>query len=155
MTQTQYPVVLEVKAADKGIQVQATTSIDRALRDAKSLQAQLRCIEVDYRTTLAAVREALGSTGKGCFRDPRAFWFAGKYLTEFIARLESHAFYLVEKNITPAKHLGISRASVEKMMAFYGRYPDPFRIDTSVPWALYRDNKEPRGPQVPPSPSPR
>jgi hypothetical protein len=150
MTQTQYPVVLEVKATEKGLRVQATTSIDRALTDAKSLQAQLRCIEVDYKTTLAAVREALGSTGKGRFRDPRAFWFAGKYLAEFIARLESHGFYLVGKNITPAKHLGTSRASVEKMMSFYGRYPDPFRIDITVPWTLYRDNKQPRPQALPP-----
>ena len=144
MTQTQYPVVLEVKTTEKGLQVQAATSIDRALENGKSLQAELRCIEVDYRTTLAGVKEALGSAGKGRFRDPRAFWFAGKYLAEFIARVESHGFYLVGKNITPAKHLGISRASVEKMMSFYGRYADPFLIDISVPWTLYRDNKEPR-----------
>ena len=150
MTHTQYPVVLEVKTTEKGHQVKATTSIDRALKDAKSLQAELRCIEMDYKTALAAVREALCSTGKGRFRDPRAFWFAGKYLAEFIARLEAHGFYLLEKNKTPAKHLGISRASVEKMMAFYRRYPDPFRIDISVPWTLYRDNKEPRPPSAPP-----
>jgi hypothetical protein len=139
---TQYPVVLEVKTTEKGLQVQAATSIDRALEGAKALQAELRCIEVDYKTTLAAVREAFCSTGKGRFRDPRAFWFAGKYLAEFIARLEAHGFYLVEKNIAPARHLGISRASVEKMIAFYGRYPDPFKIDASVPWWVYRDNKE-------------
>ena len=149
MTHTQYPVVIEATATEKGFHVRATTSISRALTDAKSLQAELRCIEIDYRTTLAAVREALRATGKGRFRDPRAFWFAGKALAEFIARLEAHGFYLVEKNITPAKHLGISRASVEKMMAFYSRYPDPFAIDISVPWTLYRDNKEPRGPQAP------
>ena len=139
---TQYPIVLEIEETDKGQRVRATTSVSRALEEAKTLQAELRCIEVDYRTTLAAAKAALASAGSGRYRDPRAYWFAGKHLAEFIDRLESHGFYLVEKNITPAKHLGISRASVEKMMAFYQRYPDPFKIDVSIPWSVYRDNKE-------------
>jgi len=139
---TQYPVVLEVEETAAGWRVRAATAIERALERPTSLQAELRCIELDYQATLAAVREALASAGKGRDRDPRAFWYAGKYLADFIGRLESHGFYLVEKNIAPARHLGISRASVEKMMAFYQRYPDPFQIDTSVPWSAYRDNKE-------------
>ena len=138
----QYPVVLELKKKDKGLQVQATTSVERALENAKSLQAELRCIELDYNITLAAVKKALASVEEDRFRDPRAFWYAGKYLVEFIARLQSHGFYLVGKNTTPAEHLGISRASVEKMMAFYNRYPDPYQIDISIPWSKYRDNKE-------------
>jgi hypothetical protein len=141
---TQYPVVIEVKTSEGRLQVQAATSIDRAFEAPQSLQAELRCIEVDYQTTLAAVQQALASAGKGRYRDPRAFWFAGKYLAEFITRLEAHGFYLVEKNIAPARHLGISRASVEKMIAFYQRYPDPFKIDASVPWSTYRDNREGR-----------
>jgi hypothetical protein len=140
----QYPVVLAIEETQGGQRVRATTAIERALEHPASLQAELRCIEVDYRTTLAAVKGALASAGKGRYRDPRAFWFAGKHLAEFIARLESHGFYLVEKNITPAKHLGISRASVEKMISFYQRYPDPFKIDASVSWSTYRDNREPR-----------
>lgn len=140
-----YPVALEVQETDTGLRVRATTAIERALEHAGSLQAELRCIELDYQTTLAAVREAISSAGTGRYRDPRAFWFAGRYLVEFITRLETHGFYLVEKNITPAKHLGISRASVEKMIAFYQRYPDPFKIDASVPWSAYRDNRENHG----------
>lgn len=139
---SQYPIVLEVKINDNGVQVRATTAIERALKNAKSLEAELRCIELDYGSTLAAVRGALGSAAKGRLRDPRAFWFAGKYLAEFLGRLESHGFYLVDKNKTPAKHLGISRASVEKMIAFYSRYDDPFQIDASVAWCVYRDNRE-------------
>ena len=138
----QYPVALDVKATEDGVKVKATTSIDRALEKTKSLEAELRCIEIDYRTTLCAIKEALASAGTGRFRDPRAYWFAGKYLADFMGRLESHGFYLVQKNITPAKHLGISRASIEKMMAFYRRYPDPFEIDSSIPWTRYRDNRE-------------
>ena len=138
----QYPVVLEVRVTDKGEQVRATTDIERAMKNAKSLEDELRCIELDYSSTLAAVRGLLGSTGKGRFRDPRVFWFVGKFLAEFIRRLELHGFYLVDKNKTPAKHLGISRASIEKMIAFYRRYDDPFQIDVSVPWCVYRDNKE-------------
>ncbi len=141
---TQYPIVLEVKETDKGLRIRATTSVSRALEQAKSLQSELRCIELDYGATLAAVREALASAGKRGHRDPRAYWFAGKYLAEFIGRLEGHGFYLVGKNTTPAEHIGMSRASVEKMMAFYQRYPDPFKIDRSVPWSKYRDNREPR-----------
>ena len=141
---TRYPVVLTVAVTDRRADVKATTSIDRALDGGKSLQAELRCIEIDYGTTLAAVKQSLASAAKGRFRDPRGSWFAGKYLADFIARLESHGFYLVGKNTTPARHLDSSRASVEKMMAFYHRYPDPFEIDTSVPWSKYRDNKERR-----------
>ena len=142
----QYPVALNVTATEKGLRVEASTSIERALRDARTLEAELHCIEVDYQVTLVAVKAVLAAAGRGRHRDPRAYWFAGKYLAEFIARLEAHGFYLVEKNRTPARHLGISRASVEKMMAFYQRYPDPFKIDTSVPWSKYRDNKEiPKG----------
>ena len=140
----QHPVVLEVKTTERGLVIRASTSIGRALEDPKSLQADLRCIELDYAAMLGAAKAALASSGKGRYRDPRAFWFAGKYVAEFIARLESHGFYLVGKNLTPAKHLGISRASMEKMMAFYHRYADPFKIDTSIPWTKYRDNKEPR-----------
>ena len=139
---SQYPIVLELKTNDNGIQVRATTAIERALKNAKSLEDELRCIELDYSATLAAVRDALGSASKGRLRDPRAFWFAGKYLAEFLGRLETHDFYLVDKNKTPAKHLGISRASVEKMIAFYRRYGDPFQIDASVSWCVYRDNRE-------------
>ena len=138
----QYPVVLELKKKDKGLQVQATTSVERALENANSLQAELHCIELDYNITLAAVKQALASVEEERFRDPRAFWYAGKYLVEFIARLQSHGFYLVGKNTTPAEHLGISRASVAKMMAFYNRYPDPYKIDISISWSKYRDNKE-------------
>lgn len=138
----QYPVILEVMTANEGLRVRATTSIERALDDAKSLQEDLRCIELDYSTTLTAVNAALAAGRNSRSRDPRPFWYAGKYLSDFITRLNSHGFYLVKKNITPAEHLGISRASVEKMMAFYRRYPDPFKINASVPWSTYRDNKE-------------
>ncbi|MGO8703448.1 MAG: hypothetical protein ACLQVA_06485 [Candidatus Brocadiia bacterium] len=139
---TQYPVVLEAKVTDAGVEVKATTSLGRAMGAARPLEADLRCIEIDYQTTLAAVKGALSSARDGRYRDPRAYWFAGKYLAEFLDRLQGHGFYLVEKNIAPATHLGISRASVEKMIAFFHRYPNPFEIDTSVPWSKYRDNIE-------------
>ena len=139
----QYPVVLEVKPTGEGLQVQATTSIERALENGRSLQAELRCIEVDYQVTLSAVKQALASGVRGRLGDPRAFWFAGMHLGEFLRRLESHGFYLVGKNTTPAKHLGVSRDSMEKILAFYRRYEDPFKIDASVTWSKYRDNKEP------------
>ena len=139
---TQYPIVLEARVTDAGIEAKATTSLDRAMGAARPLEADLRCIEIDYQATLAAVKGALASAGDGLFRDPRAYWFAGKYLAEFLDRLQGHGFYLVEKNIAPATHLGISRASVEKMIAFFRRYPNPFEIDTSVPWSRYRDNAE-------------
>ena len=140
----QYPVILEVKKTDKDLEVRATTSIERALENAKWLESELRCIELDYQVTIAAVKRALSWGNKERFKDSRAFWFAGKYMAEFVARLESHGFYLVGKNTTPAKHLGISKSSVEKMIAFYSRYSDPFKIDVSVPWCIYRDNKEAR-----------
>ena len=139
---TQYPVILDLRDSGDQTQVTATTSIDRALDDAESLHAELRCIEIDYRTTLAGVRQALASAGTGKDLDPRAFWFAGKCLVEFVERLESHGFYLVGKNETPARHLSMSKSSVWKMMAFYRRYPDVFKIDLSIPWSVYRDNKE-------------
>ena len=139
---TQYPVVLEVKQTDKGLRVKASTGIDKALEGAEGLHAQLRCVEIDYAATLAAVQACLGSAGSGRYKDPRAYWFAGKHLADFIARLEVQGFYLVDKNKAPARHLAISRASVEKMVAFYSRYPDPTKIDTSIPWSRYRDNRE-------------
>ena len=139
---THYPLVLEVQQTERGLRIRASTAIDKALEGAEGLHAQLRCIEIDYAGTLAAVKASLASAGKGRFKDPRAYWFAGKHLAEFIARLEAQGFYLVDKNKTPARHLGISRASVEKMMAFYGRYLDPTKIDAKVPWWRYRDNKE-------------
>ena len=65
------------------------------------------------------MRQALASAGEGLFRDSRAYWFAGKYLADFVSRLESHGFYLVDKNKTPAKHLDISRASVSSSWALW------------------------------------
>lgn len=138
----QYPVVLEVKVDGDALQVKATTSIERALENGRSLQAELRCIELDYQITLSAMKQALALGSRERSGNPRAFWFAGMYLGKFLKRLESHGFYLVGKNTTPAKHLGMSRASVEKILAFYRRYDDPFKIDTSIPWSTYRDNKE-------------
>jgi len=139
-----HPVVLEIERDAKGERIRASTSVDRALTDARSLEADLRCIELDYGITLAAVRQALTAAASGRRRDPRAFWFAGKHLTDFMGRLELRGFYLVDKNKTPARHLGLSRASVEKMLAFCRRYADPFAIDPSVPWSRYRDNKDRR-----------
>jgi hypothetical protein len=141
---TQYPLMLDLTTSGNKTRVRATTAIDRALDGGESLQAVLRCIEIDYRATIAAVRAALASAGAGKSREPRAYWFAGKWLAEFIERLEAQGFYLVGKNRTPARHVGKSTSSVGKMMAFYRRHPDPFKIDTSVPWSTYRDNKEPR-----------
>lgn len=142
---TQYPVALEMRTTAKGTAIKATTSVDRVLDGARSLEEELRCIEIDYRTALAAAKEALASAGTGRFRNARSYWFAGKYVAEFIDRLGSRGFYLVGKNKTPAEHLGISKSSVAKMIAFYRRYPDPFEIDVSTPWSVYRDNKERRG----------
>jgi hypothetical protein len=140
----QYPVAIDVRVSEKGTVVSATTSIDRALQGAETLQGELRCIEIDYRTTLAAVKEALASTGSGRFRDPRSFWFAGKFLCDFIARLEAHGFYLVGKTATPARHLAVSAKSVQKIMAFYRRHVDPFRVDPSVPCQRIAITRNPR-----------
>jgi hypothetical protein len=141
---TQYPVVLDIVDEGDRIQVKATTSIERALESAEPLQGELRDIENDYEAALAGVRAALASAGKGRARDPRAYWLAGKCLAEFTEQLEARGFYLVGKNTTPARHLGISASSVWKMIAFYRRYPDPSSINTSIPWSAYRDNKVPR-----------
>jgi hypothetical protein len=141
---TQYPVVIRVVGEGDGMQVKATTSVELALKGGKSLEAELSCIEIDYQAMLAAVRAALVSAGKGKSRDPRAYWFAGKYLAEFMERLEAHGFYLVGKNTTPAAHLGMSASSVKRMIAFHGRYRDPFSIDPTVPLTAYREHREPR-----------
>jgi hypothetical protein len=140
---TQYPVVLETKAAGDKTRVKATTSIERALADDKSLEAELRFIEIDYQASIAAARTALASAGTGMYRDQRAYWLAGKYLADFMERLERHGFYLVDMNKTPARHLGMSESSIKRIIAFYRRYPDPRRIDLKIPWSTYRDNKEP------------
>jgi hypothetical protein len=139
---TQYPVVLEAKTGGDRITVKATTSIERALTGDKSIEAELRFIEMDYQATLAAAHAALASAGTGLGRDPRAYWLVGKYLADFMDRLEAHGFYLVDMNKTPARHLGMSESSIGKIIAFYRRYPDPRTIDLSVPWSTYRDNKE-------------
>ena len=141
---TEYPVVLEAKTTGDSVKVKATTSIERALTGDRSLEAELRFIEMDYQATLGGARAALGSAGTGRRRDARAYWLAGKYLADFMDRLEAHGFYLVDMNKTPARHLGMSGSSISKAIAFYRRYPDPFSIDTSIPWSTYRDNKEPR-----------
>jgi hypothetical protein len=139
---TQHPLVLEVTTAGGRTQVKATTSIERALEGGRSLEAELRFVEIDYRATLAGDGAALASAGRGRYRDARAYWLAGKYLADFMDRLEAQGFYLVEMNETPARHLGVSKSSVYKAIAFYRRHPDPRKIDLSIPWSAYRDNKE-------------
>lgn len=141
---TRYPVVLEVTGSGETVQARATTSIELALDGGKSLQAALRSIETDYLVTLTAVKSVLASAGASTSRDPRFYWFVGLLLTQFIERLEAHGFYLVGKNRTPAKHVGMSATSVQSMMSFYRRYPDPYKIDPSLPWSAYRDRKEAR-----------
>jgi len=139
---TQHPVVLEVCPSGDGTQVKATTSIERALEEGKSLEAELRFVEMDYKASLAGAAAALASAGKGRYRDPRAYWLAGKYLADFMDRLEGQGFYLVDVNETPARHLGLSETSIKRIISFYRRYPDPGRIDLSIPWSVYRDSKE-------------
>jgi hypothetical protein len=142
---TQFPVALETKSSGDIIRVKATTSVERALTGDKSIEAELRFIEMDYQASLAAARAALASAGTGARRDARAYWLVGKHLADFMDRLEAHGFYLVEPNETPARHLGISGSSVYRAIAFYRRYRDPRSIDLAIPWSIYRDNKESGG----------
>jgi hypothetical protein len=139
---TQYPLMLEVREQKGRHVVKATTSIERALEGGDSLQGDLRLVEVDYAVTLAAIKAALAAAGRGRTRDLRAYWFAGKHLSDFLDRLESSGFYLVGKNTTPARHLGISSSSIWRMLSFYRHHPDPSTIDTSVPWSTYREHPE-------------
>jgi len=139
---TQHPLALQVVETPKGTMIKASTSLEKAVQDPERLQDRLRCIEIRYRATLAAIKECLACAGKGTNKDPRAYWFAGMYMAQFLETVETMGFYVLKKNITLAKHLGISRASVEKMIAFYKRYSDPAVLDMSIPWTAYRDNKE-------------
>jgi hypothetical protein len=137
--------VLEATESQAGTRVRASTSLERALTDAQRLHAQLRCIEFDYAATLGAAKECLAASGRASNKDPRAYWFAGKYMADFLRRIEAKGFYLADKNHTLAAHVGISRASVEKILSFHSRYQDPTGIDVSIPWSVYRDNKEKTG----------
>lgn len=141
---TLFPLVIQSVQGEAGGVMRASTSVERALADAQGLGAQLRCIELDYAATLGAARACLADSGKANDKDPRAYWYAGKYIAEFLRRIEAKGFYLADKNHTLAAHLGISRASVEKILAFHSRYRDPAAIDLRVPWTVYRDNKAKR-----------
>jgi hypothetical protein len=139
---TLHPVALETKSSGDELVVKATTSVELAFSGDKSIEAELRFVEMDYQASLAAARAALRTAGTGSNRDPRAYWLVGKHLAGFMDRLGDHGFYLVEPNETPARDLGISGSSVYKAIAFYRRYPDPRSIDLTIPWSAYRDNKE-------------
>jgi len=138
----EYPIIIEMVPDGDGMQARATTSIERAFEAGRSIEDELRSVETDYESTIAGVREALASAGTGRSRDSRAYWLAGRLLAGFMTRLEQRGFYLVDKNGTPARHVGVSKTSVGKMIAFHRRYPDPSLIDTSIPWSVYRDNRE-------------
>ncbi len=140
---TQYPVVIEVTGTGDRSRVKATTSIERALEGGRSIEADLRFVEMDYQATLAGAGAALASAGRSRYRDPRAYWLAGRFLADFLDRLEMHDFYLVDMNKAPARHLGVSESSIKRIIAFYRRYPDQRNIDMTIPWSTYRDNKEP------------
>jgi hypothetical protein len=140
---TQYPVVIEVTRTKDDLQVKATTSIELVLEGGNSLETELGCVETDYKAALVGAGAALASAGRGRCRDPKAYWLAGRYLAEFFDRLETRGFYLVEKNKTPARHLGVSESSIRKMIAFHRRYADPRKIDPSISWSAYRENRAP------------
>jgi hypothetical protein len=142
---TRYPVDIRVTSAGETFRVKAATSIDKVVQGTRNLESELRGIETDYAVTLAAVARALKEGHRARGSDPRAYWLAGKHLHDFLTRLESQGYYLVRKNHSMAKALGIGRASVEKIISFYLRYESPLKIDLSIPWATHRDNKARRG----------
>lgn len=139
---TVYPVVIHAKQEKDQLSFKATTSLDKATKDVKGLKQALRGIEIDYAATIAAARRAIKDGHRARGSDPRAYWLAGKYLHDFLTRLEAQRYYLVRKNHTMAAHLGIGRASVEKIISFHLRYESPSKIDLSIPWGVYRDNRE-------------
>jgi hypothetical protein len=135
-------VVIHAKQEEGRLTFKATTSLDKATKDVKGLKDALRGIEIDYAATIAAARRAISDGHRARGSDSRAYWLAGKQLNDFLRRLESQGHYLVRKNHTMAAHLGIGRASVEKIISFHLRYESPSKIDLSIPWGVYRDNKE-------------
>jgi hypothetical protein len=119
----------------------AAAAIEKLRVSSGNFFAELKCAEIDYEITLATAKKALSLSAANKRSDPRAYWFVGKALNDYLARLEEMGFYLLKQNRTFSRDLGISESSVKKILAFQRRYPNLTMIDSSIPWSRYRDNK--------------
>lgn len=136
-----YPVQLQIKREGGTLAVKAATSVELVAREARNPDQELRGIEIDCAIALATAQAAMTQPDRRNRRDPRAYWFAAKALSDFLDRLRQASFYLVHQNATFANALGCSEVSIRKLLAFYRRFPDIRLVDLSIPWAKYRDNE--------------
>jgi hypothetical protein len=136
-----HPIKILAVPSDGHRKFVAGTSLAGVADDPDSTRFLLQGIELEYRTAVAAAREALQTARRGRRVDPRAYWWAAKYINDFLERLKSYGFFLENASQTLCRDLAVSRSSITKMLAFYRRVPDPGRIDPAVSWNRYRENK--------------
>lgn len=134
-----FPVQISV-GNEPSRRFKATTSIDKVREAPTDIHAQLAYLEEDYSILIDAVRSCLVAANRQRKVNPRLMWLAGDYLYNFLKRLDGFGFYLVRQNHTLARDVGISRASVEKVISFRRRFPRLSLIDPTIPWNKYRDN---------------
>jgi hypothetical protein len=118
----------------------ATTSVHRVARASPEARAELALVAEDYSTVVSSARRALAAPRERR-ADPRVMWLVGDQLHGFLARLNDMGFYLVRRNDTLARELGISEVSVRKIISFRKRYPVVSMVNPAIPWSRYRDNK--------------
>lgn len=138
-----FPVRIHRIEDATGTKFKAATSLETFSQTSSPLEQQLVLIEMAYGVAITGARKALDMARKNNRSDPRAFWLGANELEQFVHQLNGMNFFLTNVNTTFARDLGISESSLKKIRGFYRRFPDSWRIDPTITWNKYRENKVP------------
>jgi len=61
----------------------------------------------------------------------------------FLHRIDNLGFYLVNQNRVLGAGIGMSESSIKRIIAFRKRFPDIARVNPTISWSKYRENKVP------------
>ncbi len=123
----------------------ATTSVIDLQSRSRRIRQDMGYIEFDYSVTVRAIQDIRGTVQENKVKkaDPRAFWLIGDILLAFLHRIDNLGFYLVNQNRVLGEGIGMSESSIKRIIAFRKRFPDIARVNPTISWSKYRENKVP------------
>ncbi len=134
-----YPIKISISDKPKKNYI-ISTSIE-TLHSSMNLRLELNFIENDYLFLIEALKRILSTLSKEKKKDPRLFWLIGDFINKYLDRLSDLGYYLMNQNKTISRDIEISESSIEKIMAFRGRFPKISSVDPLILWEKYRENK--------------
>lgn len=120
-------------------QIKVATSIDNLYKKSVNIRQELAYLEKDYSILIKSIRDTVSTKNKTT--DPRLYWLVGESIFRFLERINDMGFYLLNQNKTLARDIGFSESYIRKIISFRKRFKKLSKVNPSIPWAKYRDNK--------------